>query len=116
MVRARTTITQSTMLLFNSLFLSSVLLLAARRVNCVWPNVIVDTVTCQAQQANALNQAFNEALAIAQVARARTVAAFDLTSPPGDRRVVHNNFQWFFGANTLQGLDFRKLMVLGRRF
>lgn len=104
------------MLLFNSLFLSSVLLLAAKRVNCLWPGVVVDPGTCSVQQTNSINLALNEAQAMAQVAHARTVATVDLTSPAGDRRVVYNNYERFFGANTPGGSSFRVSMVVGRRF
>lgn len=53
---------------------------------------------------------------MAQVAYDRTVAAADLTSPAGDRRVVTNTFDTYFGVTDPLGRQYRLSHVLGRRF
>ena len=56
-------------------------------------------------------------VAMAQVAYDRTVAARDLTSSVGDRRVVTNTFNTYFGVtNAADGRPYRLSSVLGRRF
>jgi hypothetical protein len=104
------------MLSFSSLFLSTLLLLAARKGNCA-PNVDVDRVTCSNLNAITIARAFEEMLDIAQVAYTRSVGADTATSPAVDRRVVINNFETYFGGTTVvDGRTYRLSQVIGKVF
>jgi len=101
------------MLAFSSLFLSTILfLLALTKCNAV----IIDRVTCSNLRAISVQSAWNDMVAMAQVAYRRTVAARDGTSPPGEMRVVTNTFNTYFGVtNAVDGLPYRLSSVIGRR-
>lgn len=100
------------MLSFSSLFLLTVLLLEVRRVN----GVNIDRTTCSNLNANSITRALNDMVAMAQVAYDRTVAATDLTSTVGDRRVVTNTFDTYFGVTEAEGRQLRVSHVVGRHF
>jgi hypothetical protein len=101
------------MLAFSSLFLSTILLLAVRKCNAV----NIDRTTCSNLNSNIVQRAFNEMVAMAQVAYDRTVAARDQTSAAGDMRVVTNTFNTYFGVtNAAAGRSWRLSNVIGRCF
>ena|SRR6266480_6451311 len=98
---------------YSSLLLFTVLGLLIIRCNGI-PNVVIDRITCGPLYANVITRGFNDMVAMAQTAHDRTVAARDLTSPAGDRRVVTNTFNTYFGV--AQGLSYRLSNIIGKRF
>jgi hypothetical protein len=100
------------MLPFSSLFLLTVLLLIVTRCNGV-ANINFDG-TCSNVQRYTITRAFNEMLAMAQVAYDRTVTASEMKSPAGEMRVVANTFYTYFGDPADQ--KDRLSSVIGRRF
>jgi hypothetical protein len=95
---------------FNSLFLSIVLLLVVR---C---NGLTFDRTCSRLNQYGITRAYNDMVAMAQVAYDRTVAASEMRSPPGERRVVTNTFNTYFGVTPADGRQYRLSNIIGRRF
>lgn len=100
------------MLLYTAKFLSTiVLLLVVRRCNGALTYNF--DATCSDQDKTTITNAFNEMLAMANTAYTRTTAARVMSSPPGDRRVVTNTFNSYFGVTPDTGRDFRISNVIG---
>ena len=101
------------MLPFRTLFLSTVLLLVVIRGSGA---ANIDRATCSNLNANTIARAYNDMVAMARVAYDRTVAARDQTSSLGDRRVVTNTFDTYFGVTYAGGRQYRLSNIIGRRF
>jgi hypothetical protein len=97
------------MLPFRSLFL--LLLLTLNGVI----GISIEPTTCSNINANIINLALNDMVAMAQVAYDRSVGARDGTTPLRDRGVVGLTFNTYFGL-TQPGHSNRLGSVIGRCF